>query len=124
MMTLGVPGLVALASSMAHKGRKGPVGAHKRNRYGQMDIKLGIVMGIFAEAGVLVGRHVMVDIGETFGAARTNLYASFVFVVVLGIVSAMALRDGLREPRGQGKAKDAPVQGKGLIALATCVRPQ
>jgi len=107
MMSLGVPAAVAVASNMAHKFPKALVGAYKRNKYGQVDIKLGIVMGLFAEAGVLFGKHVMVDIREAFGAAGTNLYVSFVFVVVLGIVGSFVLRDGLREKRGETVRKES-----------------
>ena len=102
MMSLGVPAAVAVASNMAHKFPKALVGAYKRNKYGQVDIKLGLVMGLFAEAGVLVGKNVMVGIREAFGTAGTNLYVSFIFVVVLGIVGSFVLRDGLREKRGEG----------------------
>jgi nucleotide-binding universal stress UspA family protein/uncharacterized membrane protein YfcA len=101
MMSLGVPAAVAVASNMAHKFPKALVGAYKRNKYGQVDIKLGIVMGIFAEAGVLTGKHVMVGIRESYGLAGTNLYVSFIFVVVLGIVGSFVLRDGLREKQGE-----------------------
>jgi nucleotide-binding universal stress UspA family protein/uncharacterized membrane protein YfcA len=101
MMSLGVPAAVAVASNMAHKFPKALVGAYKRNKYGQVDIKLGVVMGLFAEAGVLFGKHVMVGIREAFGMAGTNLYVSGVFVVVLGIVGGFVLRDGLREKRGE-----------------------
>jgi nucleotide-binding universal stress UspA family protein/uncharacterized membrane protein YfcA len=107
MMSLGVPAAVAVASNMAHKFPKALVGAYKRNKYGQVDIKLGIVMGVFAEGGVLFGKHVMVDIREAFGAAGTNLYVSFVFVVVLGIVGGFVLRDALREMRGAAVQKQA-----------------
>lgn len=100
MMSLGVPGVVAVASNMAHKFPKSLVGAYKRNLYGQVDIKLGLVMGLFAEAGVLFGKNIMVGIREAFGATGTNLYVSFVFVVVLGIVGIIVLRDGMREKRG------------------------
>jgi nucleotide-binding universal stress UspA family protein/uncharacterized membrane protein YfcA len=106
MMSLGAPAVVAVASNMAHKFPKALVGAYKRNKYGQVDIKLGVVMGIFAEAGVLFGKHVMVGIREAFGMAGTNLYVSFVFVVVLGIVGAFVLRDGLREKRGESAEKE------------------
>ncbi len=105
MMSLGVPGVVAVASNMAHKFPKALVGAHKRHKYGQVDIKLGIILGIFAEAGVLFGKHIMVDIKETFGPAGTNLYVSAVFVVVLGIVGSLVLRDAIKEKRGEATAK-------------------
>lgn len=108
MMSMGVPGVVAVASNMAHKFPKSLVGAYKRNLYGQVDIKLGIVMGLFAEAGVLFGKNVMVGIREAFGATGTNLYVSFVFVVVLGIVGTIVLRDGMRERRGEAAADAGP----------------
>ena len=111
MMSLGVPAAVAVASNMAHKFPKALVGAYKRNKYGQVDIKLGLVMGLFAEAGVLVGKNVMVGIREAFGTAGTNLYVSFIFVVVLGIVGSFVLRDGLREKRGEGSVDQMPQAG-------------
>jgi len=121
MMTLGAPAVVAVASNMAHKFPKALVGAYKRNKYGQVDIKLGVVMGIFAEAGVLFGKHVMVGIREAFGMAGTNLYVSFVFVVVLGIVGAFVLRDGLREKRGE-RGERAQEQRKQLSPVVRWVR--
>lgn len=120
MMSLGVPAAVAVASNMAHKFPKALVGAYKRNKYGQVDIKLGIVMGIFAEAGVLNGKHVMVGIRESYGLAGTNLYVSFIFVVVLGIVGSFVLRDGLREKHGE-RTRQSPRElgplGRRLRAL-------
>lgn len=106
MMSLGVPAAVAVASNMAHKFPKALVGAYKRNRYGQVDIKLGLVMGLFAELGVLAGKHLMVGIREAYGMAGTNLYVSFIFVVVLGVVGTIVLRDGMREKRGDSGRKE------------------
>ena len=119
MMSMGVPAVVAVASNMAHKFPKSLVGAYKRNLYGQVDIKLGLVMGIFAEAGVLVGKNIMVGIREAFGVTGTNLYVSFVFVVVLGIVGLIVLRDGMREKRGESDADGCP---KPLSPLVRWVR--
>lgn len=96
MMTLGVPGIVAVASNICHKFPKSLVGAMKRAKYGQVDVKLGVIMGIFAELGVLVGKHVMTDIKHEFGDVGTSLYVSAVFVVVLAIVGGFVLRDALR----------------------------
>jgi len=118
MMSLGVPGVVAVASNMAHKFPKSLVGAYKRNLYGQVDIKLGLVMGLFAEAGVLFGKNIMVAIRDAFGATGTNLYVSIVFVVVLGIVGALVLRDAMLEKRG-ASADEGP---KPLNPLARWVR--
>ena len=44
MMSLGVLGTVAVASNMCHKFPKAMVGAYKRFKYGQVDIKLGLVL--------------------------------------------------------------------------------
>ena len=99
MMSLGVPAIVAVASNMAHKFPKALVGAVKRARYGQVDVKLGLVMGAFAEIGVYVGKNFMTDIRSSFGDTGTDLYVSAVFIVVLGIVGGFVLKDAIRSSR-------------------------
>ena len=99
MMSLGAPGIVAVASNMCHKFPKALVGAVKRNKYGQVDIKLGLVMGVSAEAGVLFGAHLQESIRKSFGDAGSNLYVSLVFVVVLAVVGGYVLRDAWRTYR-------------------------
>ncbi|WP_353685078.1 sulfite exporter TauE/SafE family protein [Thermodesulfovibrio sp. 3907-1M] len=96
MMSMGVPGLVAVASNMCHKFPKALVGAIKRAKFGQVDVKLGIVMGASAEAGVLFGAHIQEYIKKTFGDAGSNLYVSMAFVVVLGIVGTYVLLDAMK----------------------------
>ena len=93
MMNLGVTAIMAVASNMAHKFPKALVGAMKRHKFGQVDIKLGIVLGISAEAGVLYGAGIQETIRETFGRAGSNLYVSGVFVITLAIVGGYVLRD-------------------------------
>ncbi|MBD3670013.1 MAG: sulfite exporter TauE/SafE family protein [Gammaproteobacteria bacterium] len=106
MMSFGVPGIVAVASNMAHKFPKALVAAIKRNKYGQVDVKLGIIMGIFAEAGVLVGKNFMVDIRNAFGTVGTDLYVSAIFVVVLAVVGGFVMRDAIRgKKKGQIEEK-------------------
>ncbi|MCG6871898.1 MAG: sulfite exporter TauE/SafE family protein [Gammaproteobacteria bacterium] len=109
MMSLGVPGIVAVASNMAHKFPKALVGSIKRAKYGQVDLKLGIVMGLFAEAGVFAGKVVMTRIRDAFGDTGTDLYVSAVFVVVLAVVGIFVLRDGIRERESHQQAGGAPV---------------
>ena len=99
MMSMGVPGIVAVASNMCHKFPKALVGAIKRAKYGQVDVKLGLVMGVSAEAGVLYGAHIQENIKRAFGDAGSNLYVSVAFVLVLGIVGSYVLRDALRMRR-------------------------
>jgi uncharacterized protein len=93
MMSLGVPGLVAVASNMCHKFPKALIGSMKRAKYGQVDVKLGVVLGISAEAGVLYGAHIQESIKKAFGDAGSNLYVSVSFVVILAVVGGFVLRD-------------------------------
>ncbi len=99
MMNMGATAIMAVASNMAHKFPKALVGAMKRHKFGQVDVKLGIVLGISAEAGVLYGAGIQEMIRESFGKAGSNLYVSSVFVVVLAIVGGYVLRDALRMMR-------------------------
>jgi uncharacterized membrane protein YfcA len=99
MMSLGVPGLVAVASNMCHKFPKALVGAIKRAKYGQVDVKLGIVMGISAEAGVLYGASIQEKIKAAFGDAGSNLYVSAAFVVILAVVGSFVLKDAIKTYR-------------------------
>jgi len=93
MMSLGVPGLVAVASNMCHKFPKALVGAIKRFKYGQVDVKLGIILGVSAEAGVLYGAGIQEKIKAAYGDAGSNLYVSVAFVVILATVGGFVLRD-------------------------------
>src|SRR5512135_554143 len=96
MMSLGVPGLMAVASNMCHKFPKALVGALKRFKYGQVDVKLGLILGVSAEAGVLYGAHIQEKIKLAFGDAGSNLYVSVAFVVILATVGGFVLRDAWR----------------------------
>jgi uncharacterized membrane protein YfcA len=93
MMSLGAPGIVAVASNICHKFPKALVGSIKRHQYGQVDVKLGIIMGIFAEGGILFGKHVMTGIKNQYGHVGTDLYVSGIFIAVLAIVGGFVLRD-------------------------------
>jgi uncharacterized protein len=106
MMTMGVPGIVAVASNICHKFPKALVGALKRHQYGQVDWKLGIVMGAFAELGMFAGKQVMSGIKRAYGDVGTNLYVSAVFIVVLAIVGSYVLRDALRLYRAERAGED------------------
>jgi len=93
MMNIGVPALVAVASNMCHKFPKALVGALKRYKYGQVDVKLGLILGISAEAGVLYGASIQQKIKAAYGDAGSNLYVSVAFIIVLGIVGGIILKD-------------------------------
>jgi hypothetical protein len=100
MMSLGVPGTVAVASNMCHKFPKALVGAIKRARYGQVDVKLGLILGASAEIGVQLGIHVQKLILEKWGQAGSNLYVSLAFVAVLVSVGGFILRDVIKNAAG------------------------
>ncbi len=106
MMSLGVPGTVAVASNMCHKFPKALVGAIKRYKYGQVDIKLGLIMGLFAEIGVQVGVMLQKHILDTWGPAASNLYVSFIFVCVLVIVGSIVMRDAVTSKKAGGKTSE------------------
>lgn len=96
MMSLGVPGTVAVASNMCHKFPKAMVGAFKRFKYGQVDIKLGVVMAVSAGIGVQLGIKLQQWILDTWGQAGSNLYVSLSFVAVLVIVGGYMFRDVIK----------------------------
>jgi len=99
MMSLGVPGLMAVASNMCHKFPKALVGAMKRAKYGQVDVKLGLVLGVSAEAGVLWGAGVQESIKKAYGDAGSNLYVSAAFVLILAVVGGFVMRDAIKSYR-------------------------
>ena len=96
MMSMGVPAITAVASNMCHKFPRALVGFLKRTKSGQVDIKLGLVMGIFASAGVLYGASVQTEIRQVFGDVASNLYVSIAFIVLLLVVGGYALYDALK----------------------------
>jgi len=93
MMSMGVPGIVAVASNICHKFPKALVGAWKRYKFGQVDLKVGLILGLSAELGMLYGAGVQEDVKARLGDAGSNLYVSFAFVVVLSIVGTWVMID-------------------------------
>ncbi len=109
MMSLGVPGTVAVASNMCHKFPKALVGSIKRYKYGQVDIKLGVIMGLFAEMGVQIGIVVQRHILKIWGQAGSNLYVSFIFVCVLVVVGSIVMRDAIKTKKAVGNTSSAGI---------------
>ncbi len=104
MMSMGVPAAVAVASNMCHKFPKAIVGAYRRLKYGQVDLKLGLVMATTAGIGVLIGIKIQEFIKHTWGEAGSNLYVSVTFFVVLLVVGGYVFVDAQ-------KAKKKALQG-------------
>ncbi len=95
MMSLGVPGTVAVASNMCHKFPKAMVGAYKRFKYGQVDVKLGLILAASAGVGVQVGIKIQQIILDKWGQAGSDLYVSLSFVAVLLVVGTYVYRDAV-----------------------------
>ena len=105
MMSLGVPAAIAVASNMCHKFPKAMVGSYKRWKYGQADIKLGLVMAATAIIGVQIGIRIQKNILQAWGNAGSNLYVSVVFVVILVLVGSYVFFDAFKVSKGGGEAK-------------------
>jgi uncharacterized protein len=102
MMSLGVPAAVAVASNMCHKFPKALVGAYKRYKYGQVDLKLGLVMAVSASVGVQGGIKVQEWILARWGEAGSNLYVSLSFVAVLVVVGGYVFYDAWKTAKAGG----------------------
>ncbi len=107
LMSLGVPALVALASNTCHKFPKALVGAYKRYRYGQIDMKLGLIMGSSAVVGVQIGIWVQNRIADRWGDAGSGLYISVAFVLILVTVGSFVFYDAWKSSRATGEPKTA-----------------
>ena len=105
MMSLGVDGLVAIASNMCHKFPKALVGAYKRYKYGQADLKLGLIMASSAVLGVLIGIEIQHQINITFGNLGSDLYVSLAYVIVLTTIGSYVFYDAFRTQKSGGIEK-------------------
>ncbi|MGD9732902.1 MAG: sulfite exporter TauE/SafE family protein [Desulfamplus sp.] len=105
MMSLGVPGTVAVASNMCHKFPKAMVGAYKRFKYGQVDIKLGLYMAAAAVVGVQAGIQVQHLILAMWGEAGSDLYVSLSFLAILVIVGSFVAKDAWKTYKSGGEEK-------------------
>ncbi|ACV61897.1 protein of unknown function DUF81 [Desulfofarcimen acetoxidans DSM 771] len=110
MMSLGVPGIMAVAANITHKFGKAIVGSKKHGEFGNVDRKMGIVMFIALLAGVQVAVTMNSGVLHKLGQAGSNLYISVLFVVMLTGVSLFMARDisnikkGIK-PKGGGLAE-------------------
>src|SRR5208283_2360053 len=94
-----------VASNMCHKFPKALVGAYKRFKYGQVDIKLGLVLAASAGVGVQVGIKIQRMILEKWGQAGSDLYVSVSFVIVLILVGAYVFRDAMSISKAGGNER-------------------
>ncbi len=109
MMSLGVPGTIAIASNMCHKFPKALVGAIKRFKYGQVDIKLGLIMAVSASVGVQIGIKIQHLILDAWGQSGSDLYVSISFLSILVVVGGFVLHDAIKSGSGSAAGKNAKV---------------
>jgi uncharacterized membrane protein YfcA len=106
MMNLGVQGVIAVGTNIAHKFGKAMVGSKRHGELGHVDKKLGIFMLITALLGIRTAVWInsfLFGIGDQSGekGAAANLYISIVFVFFLSIVALSILRDLFRKNTGE-----------------------
>jgi hypothetical protein len=116
-MSLGAPGAVAVASNMCHKFPKAMVGTYKRWKYGQVDVKLGLLMSLSAIGGVQIGVTVQKWILNTWGNAGSNLYVSLCFVIILVVVGSFVFYDAWKLSKSTGNDSGGHKVSKLSIAL-------
>jgi len=109
MMNLGVPGVVAVGSNIAHKFGKAMVGSRKHGEYGNVDKRLSLYMVITSFIGIRIAVWInsalfkgTVDSHGTGGSGGSDLYISAVFVFILSLVALSMLRDVRRQGEGDG----------------------
>lgn len=93
MMALGVPGIAAVSSNLAHKFGKAMVGARKHSKMGNVDVKLGIFMVLFLLLGVRLAVILNESVFASMGKEGSDLYISIVFVVLLSGLAVFIFRD-------------------------------
>ncbi len=107
MMALGVPGISAVSSNLAHKFGKALVGARKHSKMGNVDAKLGICMIIFLLLGVKLAVFLNKYILAAMGKSGSDLYISVVFVFLLTGLSLFIIRDISHSRSGAVKKADS-----------------
>ncbi len=93
MMNLGIPGIVAVASNITHKFGKAVIGSKVHGELGHVDKKLAITMVPGLLLGVKLAVYIQETIFKLFGKAGSNLYISFVFIIILSALVAIIIRD-------------------------------
>jgi hypothetical protein len=106
MMSLGVPGIMAVAANITHKFGKSIIGSKKHIEFGNVDKKLGLTMFIPLFAGMKSAVTINKMVLESAGVAGSNLYISVVFILVLAGVAVFIFRDITARRREGGPPRD------------------
>ncbi|RJP19840.1 MAG: sulfite exporter TauE/SafE family protein [Candidatus Abyssobacteria bacterium SURF_5] len=113
MMNLGVQGVMAVGSNIAHKFGKAMMGSRKHGEMGNVDKRLAIFLVATSFAGIRLAVWINSKLfagaggghGEAEGAGA-NLYISVVFISILSVVAISMLRDALRKSdEGMGPSR-------------------
>ncbi|MFZ5590229.1 MAG: sulfite exporter TauE/SafE family protein [Bacillota bacterium] len=100
MMSLGIPGIMAVAANITHKFGKAIMGSKKHGEYGNVDKRMGLVMFIALFIGVKLAVTLSKSILAKAGTAGSNLYISLMFVGILTWVAWFMYRDIKRAAAG------------------------
>lgn len=115
MMSLGVPGIMAVAANITHKFGKAIMGSKKHSEFGNVDMRMGLVMFLALFAGVQVAVSMSRGILAKMGEAGSDMYISVVFVIILTWVSWFMFRDIMKQKKGTA-------QNDGKTPLAERIR--
>jgi uncharacterized membrane protein YfcA len=108
MMNLGVPGIVAVGSNIAHKFGKAMVGSKKHGELGNVDKRLGLSLILTSFIGIRIAVWINSMLFEgsdghgTGADAASNLYISMVFICILSVVAVFMLRDVFKSRDKEG----------------------
>jgi len=109
MMNLGVPGVVAVGSNIAHKFGKAMIGSRRHREYGNVDRRLSVFMVTTSFVGIQLAVWINSALFKggagdhgAGGSGASNLYISMVFILILSVVAISMLRDALRREGGDG----------------------
>ncbi|MFZ5650364.1 MAG: sulfite exporter TauE/SafE family protein [Bacillota bacterium] len=112
MMSLGIPGIMAVAANVTHKFGKAIVGAKKHSEMGNVDKKLGLVMFFALFAGVNTAVTLNKKVLLKSGTAGSDLYISLMFIFILSGVSIFMFRDVIRQRNARKGIKNAALNAK------------
>lgn len=107
MMSLGVPGIMAVAANITHKFGKAIIGSKKHGEFGNVDKKMGIIMCIALFAGVQLAVMLSKGVLDKLGKSGSDLYISAIFVIILSWVTIFMYRDIARQRKGGGQAEES-----------------
>ena len=109
MMNLGIPGIVAVGSNIAHKFGKAMMGSKKHGELGNVDKRLGSFLILTSFIGIRIAVWIVSFLfqggqgshGEGSASAASDLYISTIFITILSIVGLFMFKDVRRSTRGK-----------------------